>query len=98
MHKALAVVLIAVFAYVIAMSIHMRGYFMDDAYIGFRYVDNAVSGNGLVFNPPQRVEGVSNIGWLLALLPFAHWFPVTAVAKVLSIALVLFTVTITCRS
>ena len=29
-HKALAVVLIAVFAYVIAMSIHMRGYFMDE--------------------------------------------------------------------
>ena len=96
-HKALALVLIAVFAYVLAMSLHMRDYFMDDAYIGFRYVDNVISGHGFVFNPPLPVEGVSNIGWLLALLPFAYWFPVTAVAKVLSIVLLLLTVTMTAR-
>lgn len=62
--------------------------FIDDAFIGFRYIDNALEGRGLVFNPPDRVEGVSNIGWLLVLMPFAFIIPVTAAAKVLSLLLV----------
>jgi len=44
---------------------------MDDAYIGFRYVANLLAGRGFVFNPPARVEGVTNTGWLLFLTPLA---------------------------
>lgn len=37
----------------------------DDAYISFRYAENLVQGNGLVFNPGERVEGYTNFLWTL---------------------------------
>ena len=42
---------------------------MDDAYTGFTYLRNVLRGDGFVFTPGARVEGVTNIGWLLVLLP-----------------------------
>lgn len=42
----------------------------DDALITFRYVDNFVSGHGLVFNPGERVEGLSNPLFALVLSAF----------------------------
>jgi hypothetical protein len=35
----------------------------DDAFISFRYADNWVRGNGLVWNPGERVEGYTNFLW-----------------------------------
>ena len=44
----------------------------DDAYISFRYARNLVDGNGLVFNPGERVEGYTNFLWtVLAAVPIA---------------------------
>jgi hypothetical protein len=37
----------------------------DDAYISLRYVDNWVAGEGLVFNPGERVEGYTNFLWTI---------------------------------
>jgi len=37
----------------------------DDAFISFRYAQNLVDGNGLVFNPGERVEGYTNLSWTL---------------------------------
>lgn len=37
----------------------------DDAYISYRYAKNLVRGNGLVFNPGERVEGYSNFLYTL---------------------------------
>jgi hypothetical protein len=37
----------------------------DDAFISFRYADNLAGGEGLVFNPGERVEGYSNPAWVL---------------------------------
>jgi arabinofuranosyltransferase len=37
----------------------------DDAYISLRYASNLVGGEGLVFNPGQRIEGYSNLVWVL---------------------------------
>jgi hypothetical protein len=39
----------------------------DDAYISYRYAHNLASGNGLVFNPGDRVEGYSNLLWVVIL-------------------------------
>ena len=41
----------------------------DDAYIGFRYISNSVSGYGYVWNPPpfRPVEGYSSFLWLVLL-------------------------------
>ena len=41
----------------------------DDAYISFRYADNLVNGHGLVFNPGERVEGITNLLWTLLFVP-----------------------------
>ncbi len=43
-------------------------FLQDDAYISFRYVENYLSGHGLVFNIGERVEGYTNFGWVLFLL------------------------------
>lgn len=37
----------------------------DDAFISYRYAENLVNGNGLVYNPGERVEGYSNLGYTL---------------------------------
>jgi arabinofuranosyltransferase len=42
----------------------------DDAYISFRYLENLATGHGLVYNPGERVEGFSNLLWILLLFPF----------------------------
>lgn len=38
---------------------------LDDAFISLRYAANFVHGEGLVFNPGERVEGYSNFLWTL---------------------------------
>ncbi|MEA2604933.1 MAG: arabinofuranosyltransferase [Acidobacteriota bacterium] len=43
----------------------------DDAYISYRYALNLASGHGLVFNPGERVEGFSNLLYVLLLTPAA---------------------------
>jgi arabinofuranosyltransferase len=58
-------------------------YVMDDAFISFRYCQNLLAGRGLVFNPGERVEGLTNVGWLAMLvLPATVAGPVVA-AKIL---------------
>ncbi|NJN16700.1 MAG: hypothetical protein HC822_10710 [Oscillochloris sp.] len=37
----------------------------DDAFISFRYAQNLVAGNGLVYNTGERVEGYTNFLWTL---------------------------------
>ena len=37
----------------------------DDTYISLRYARNLADGNGLTFNPGERVEGYSNFLWIL---------------------------------
>ncbi len=38
---------------------------LDDAFISYRYAKNLVAGEGLVFNPGERVEGFTNLLWTL---------------------------------
>jgi hypothetical protein len=44
---------------------------VDDAYISFRYAVNFAHGNGLVWNPGERVEGYTNLLWVVLLSGFA---------------------------
>lgn len=41
----------------------------DDAYITYRYAENFYKGHGIVFNSNERVEGYSNLLYLLLLTP-----------------------------
>ena len=48
--------------------LHARVYWdwtEDDAFITFRYAANLTHGQGLVFNPGERVEGYSNFSWVM---------------------------------
>jgi hypothetical protein len=76
-------VIVAIAAY------RLRDAFMDDAFIGFRYVDNLINRSGLVFNPGEHVEGITNVGWILLLAAFSKWFAPTTIAKILGVIFVL---------
>ncbi|HEY2942385.1 MAG TPA: hypothetical protein VGN09_08130 [Vicinamibacteria bacterium] len=52
------------------LSGHARG--SDDAYISYRYAQNLARGHGLVFTPGERVEGYSNLLYVLLLTPFCR--------------------------
>lgn len=43
----------------------------DDAYISYRYALNLIAGHGLVFNPGERVEGYTNLLYVLLMVPLA---------------------------
>lgn len=40
----------------------------DDAYISYRFVENFLNGDGLVFNIGERVEGFTNFGWVIYMI------------------------------
>jgi hypothetical protein len=60
---------------------------VDDAYISFRYADHLAHDQGLVFNVGERVEGYSNLLWILILTPFsAMGIDLVAVSHILGLA------------
>ena len=77
-----AVLFMAGFAWLI------RDFYMDDAYIGFQYLKSLLAGHGFVFHPgAEPVEGVTNIGWQIALAPLALFVDPPAASKVLGFGL-----------
>lgn len=44
---------------------HYWSWIEDDTFITLRYAENLVNGKGLVFNEGQRIEGYSNLAWVL---------------------------------
>ncbi len=52
---------------ILAMAVHMDGqlYFalFDDEMISMRYAYNLAHGSGLVWNPNERIQGITNLGW-----------------------------------
>lgn len=66
----------------------------DDAFISFRYVQNFVDGNGLVFNIGERVEGYTNLLWVLLMSLFVFFkMNIQSLSQILSVlfgTLVLF--------
>jgi arabinofuranosyltransferase len=63
---ALLVILVIFIAHAVSLN-----FTQDDAFISYRYVKNFVNGQGLVFNPGERVEGYTNFFWILLLSIFA---------------------------
>lgn len=72
---------------------------IDDAYISFRYAQNLVRGEGLVFNPGERVEGYTNFLWTILLAPIiALGLEPGPIAMALGGALALATLTLLYRA
>lgn len=71
----------------------------DDAYISFRYAQNLVNGEGLVFNPGERVEGYSNLLYVLMLAPITRLvsedavYPAAVTLNALAIIVAAWTIT-----
>jgi hypothetical protein len=60
----------AAVALVLAAGIYHAAHFAtvnDDAFISFRYAEQLLGGNGLVYNPGERVEGYTNFLWTVLL-------------------------------
>lgn len=56
----------------LALWLAWIGYWLDDAFITFRYARNLAEGRGPVFNPGEAVEGYTSFLWMLATtVPFA---------------------------
>jgi hypothetical protein len=53
----------------LAYTAEYRFRVIDDSYISFQYAKNLASGNGLVFNPGERVEGFTNFLWIIVMTP-----------------------------
>jgi hypothetical protein len=68
------------------MVLRFWGMLQDDSYIGFRYVDNLLRGNGLVFNPGERVEAFSSPLWLLLTALLSPLLSRPTAAKVLGVS------------
>ncbi|HEX6811424.1 MAG TPA: hypothetical protein VF384_07365 [Planctomycetota bacterium] len=45
----------------------------DDAFICFRYARNLIEGHGLVFNHGERVEGYTQLAWVLEIAALWGW-------------------------
>jgi len=60
-----------IFPLIILLNVLPQLYFWDhvteDAYISFRYAERLINGEGLTFNPDERVEGFSNPLWILVI-------------------------------
>ncbi|WP_309714848.1 hypothetical protein [Armatimonas sp.] len=52
----------------------------DDAMISLRYARNLAYGDGLVWNPGERVEGITNPLWTLLMVPWQTLLPIEWVA------------------
>lgn len=64
-----------------------RTFVMDDAFTGLRYVRHLLDGRGFVFNLGERVEGVTNTGWLLLLAALGRLGDLPAVARITGLIL-----------
>jgi len=77
---------------------NFRMWLLDDAFISMRYARNWASGNGLVFNSGERVEGYTNFLWVSFM---AIWFKlninVPFSARVTGIIFSIFMLTATIR-
>lgn len=69
----------AVFIYQTSFVDEGQRYFVlfDDAMISMRYAQNLAQGEGLVWNPGERVEGYTNLLWVL-FMALVHLLPIPA--------------------
>lgn len=77
-------ILIVILAGIFIYNVHRNFILPDDAFISFRYAENLVEGEGLVWNSGERVEGYTNFLWVL-LMAGAMWLGVEP--EVTSVAL-----------
>jgi hypothetical protein len=88
--------------YLFTLGDRTYAFLFEDAMISMRYAYNLAHGDGLVFNPGERVQGYTNLGWTLimaaahAIEPSLEWaaLPVMAVGFVCHAVLIIVVFTL----
>ena len=62
--KLLAALLVAIIVFALNAS-YYHGFYFDDSYISLRYAERFLDGKGLTWNDGEKVEGYSNLLWIL---------------------------------
>lgn len=70
MKKAWYLFFAALFCLFLIFALDIFDWVIDDLFIYFRYVNNFIAGEGIVFNPGEHVEGFSSFCWFLILSLF----------------------------
>ena len=80
----------------ILLSGIVKDWMLDDAFISFRYVENFVTGHGLVYSIGERVEGYTNFLWIMLLSGFHRFYADTvAISRILGVLLNCLTLVLT---
>jgi arabinofuranosyltransferase len=58
-------VIVVALAILFAYNVRQHRFLGDDAFISFRYAKHLASGEGLTWNPGERVEGYTNFLWVV---------------------------------
>lgn len=72
-NKSIVLVFLIILSVIFVVICFNNEFIQDDAYISFRYIQNFVAGNGLVFNIGEKVEGYTNLLWVLILSLFGFF-------------------------
>ncbi len=72
---------------------HAIRWLCDDAFVTFRYVDNFLSGYGIVFNQGERVEGYTHFLWL-CLLALLRWLGISLESAAIWLGLLSYMLTL----
>ena len=88
------IVLAVVISLAVLPQLFLFSHITDDAYISFRYADRLAHGQGLSFNPGERVEGFSNPLWTLLIAATVRLSPFSApeIARLLGVLCSLLTI------
>ena len=65
-------------------------YISDDGFISFRYVRNWVRGDGIVYNPGERVEGYAGFTWIAMLAGLRLLLPGVELLRIAQVLGILF--------
>jgi len=68
--KIILITLVVLFSALFVFHAVSVWFTQDDAYISYRYVKNFLGGEGLVFNPGERVEGYTNFFLIIMMIFF----------------------------
>src|SRR5438045_4122077 len=71
-NKTFFIAVSVVFFLVGVITVYKMKWVGDDIFIGLRYIDNFLAGNGLVYNIGERVEGYTHFLWTM-ILAFFQW-------------------------
>jgi len=69
--NAILLVILLIFSGLFIYHAVSVSFTQDDAFISYRYVKNFLNGDGLVFNPGERVEGYTNFFLIILMIFFS---------------------------